>query len=71
MQAADSRFPGLIIRRLMQPRKCWLVIIVTIGGEFFNVVPLSVTDWIIITVATSLVLWIGEIGRVFSRLVEK
>ena len=47
------------------------VIIVSIGGEFFNVVPLSVTDWIIITVATSLVLWIGEIGRVFSRLVGK
>ena len=47
------------------------VIIVSIGGEFFNVVPLSLTDWIIITVATSLVLWIGEIGRVFSRLVGK
>lgn len=44
------------------------VIIVTIGGEFFNVVPLKLQDWVIIILGTSLVLWIGEIGRVLSRL---
>lgn len=46
------------------------IIIVSIGGEFFNVVPLSIEDWIIIVAGTSLVLWIGELGRVVSRLVR-
>lgn len=44
------------------------VIIVTIGGEFFNVVPLKLEDWVIIVLSTSLVLWIGELGRVLSRM---
>ena len=44
------------------------VIIVTVGGEFFNVVPLKLQDWVIIILGTSLVLWIGEIGRVLSRV---
>lgn len=35
------------------------IMIVTFGGRFFNVVPLHVTDWIIIIGATSLVLWTG------------
>jgi Ca2+-transporting ATPase len=39
----------------------WLI--VTIGGEMFNVVALHPMDWGIIIGATSLVLWIGEIGR--------
>ena len=42
------------------------VIIVTIGGRFFNVVPLSVTDWLIIIGSTSLVLWAGEILRLLN-----
>lgn len=46
------------------------VVIVTIGGEFFNVVPLSFEDWAIIIAATSLVLWTGEIARILSRMVK-
>lgn len=41
--------------------------IIEIGGELFNVVPLSATDWIVILAATSPVLLIGEIVRAFKR----
>lgn len=44
------------------------VIIVSIGGEFFNVVPLSLKDWTIIVVGTAPVLLIGELCRVIARL---
>ncbi|MDR2085553.1 MAG: cation transporting ATPase C-terminal domain-containing protein, partial [Dysgonamonadaceae bacterium] len=43
----------------------WLI--VTVGGEMFNVVPLKLSDWGIIVGATSLVLWIGEIMRLVKR----
>lgn len=43
----------------------WLI--VTIGGEMFNVVPLKWEDWGIIIGVTSLVLWVGEIVRVFKK----
>lgn len=43
------------------------VLIVTFGGEWFNVVPLSLTDWLIIIGGTSLVLWVGELSRVLFR----
>ncbi|MCM1077435.1 MAG: calcium-translocating P-type ATPase, PMCA-type [Bacteroides sp.] len=43
------------------------IFIVTVGGEFFNVVPLKFFDWVIIVLSTSLVLWIGEIGRLFTK----
>ncbi len=43
------------------------LLIVTIGGEFFTVVPLKIIDWIIIIGATSVVLWIGELYRALSR----
>lgn len=39
------------------------ILIVELGGKMFSVRPLTVSDWIIIIVSTSLVLWIGEIGR--------
>ena len=42
------------------------IVIVTIGGEFFKVVPLKWSDWLIIISGTSLVLWIGELFRLFS-----
>ena len=41
--------------------------IVSIGGEFFNVEPLRLIDWLIIIAGTSLVLWIGEIIRLFNK----
>lgn len=43
------------------------IVIVTIGGEFFSVVPLKIIDWVIIIGGTSLVLWIGEILRLFKK----
>lgn len=43
------------------------IAIVTLGGNFFNVVPLKLSDWIIIIAGTSAVLWIGEIIRMFKK----
>ncbi|MCA8992452.1 MAG: cation-translocating P-type ATPase [Planctomycetaceae bacterium] len=43
------------------------IFIVQFGGELFRTVPLSLTDWVIITVATSLVLWIGEVWRLMTN----
>ncbi|MBD5607392.1 MAG: calcium-translocating P-type ATPase, PMCA-type [Desulfovibrio sp.] len=43
------------------------ILIVSFGGKFFNVTPLSVSDWIWIIALTSPVLWIGEIARLFSK----
>ena len=43
------------------------LVIVTIGGEMFNVVPLHPADWGIIIGATSLALWTGEGVRLLSR----
>ena len=43
----------------------WLI--VTTGGEMFNVVPLKLADWGIIIGFTSLVLWIGEIIRMIRK----
>ena len=39
------------------------ILIVTFGGEMFEVVPLSFSDWIRIVAGTSVILWIGELGR--------
>ncbi|MDE6578193.1 MAG: cation-translocating P-type ATPase, partial [Muribaculaceae bacterium] len=43
------------------------IFIVSIGGEFFNVTPLNIIDWLIIIGSTSLVLWIGEFLRLFKK----
>jgi Ca2+-transporting ATPase len=42
----------------------WLI--VTGGREMFNVTALYTTDWIIIILSTSMVLWVGEIRRLLS-----
>lgn len=39
------------------------ILIVTVGGEFFSVVSLRLTDWLIIVAGTSVVLWAGELLR--------
>jgi Ca2+-transporting ATPase len=39
------------------------IIIVTFGGEMFNVEAIKISHWGIIIAATSIVLWIGEIRR--------
>nr|MBP7471516.1 calcium-translocating P-type ATPase, PMCA-type [Prevotella sp.] len=46
-------------------------IIVTFGGKMFRTVPLSFNEWISIIAVTSMVLWIGELFRCFSRLHKK
>lgn len=43
------------------------IFIVSVGGEFFNVTPLSIVDWLMIIGATSIVLWIGELIRLFKK----
>ena len=47
----------------------WLI--VTFGGEMFRTVPLSLTEWLVIIGATSIVLWVGEIWRAFKSLLVK
>ena len=41
-------------------------LIVSIGGEMFNVVPLKLADWGIILGSTSIVLWAGELGKLIN-----
>lgn len=43
------------------------LLIVTFGGDVFRTVPLLAKDWGIIIVATSSVLWFGELGRLFTK----
>lgn len=43
------------------------ICIVEVGRQFFNVVPLRLSDWIIIICGTSVVLWAGEISRLLGR----
>lgn len=42
-------------------------LIVTFGGQMFNVIPLSGEDWGIIIGSSSLVLWVGEVVRLFKK----
>jgi Ca2+-transporting ATPase len=39
------------------------ILIVTFGGQMFNVTPLSLRHWVMIICGTSIVLWIGELVR--------
>lgn len=47
------------------------VIIVSFGGLMFNVTPLSLTDWIIVIAATSLVLFAGEGVRLVKKFTSR
>ena len=44
------------------------VLIISFGGEMFNVVPLPFGDWIRIVIGTSLILWLGEMERRVHRM---
>ena len=44
------------------------VLIISFGGEMFNVVPLPLSDWVRIIIGTSLILWLGEIERWVHRV---
>ncbi len=43
------------------------ILIVTFGGEMFEVVPLSFGDWIRVILGTSSILWMGELSRLWQR----
>lgn len=43
------------------------IAIVTFGGDFFNVTPITIVDWITIIGTTSVVLWIGELLRLTKK----
>ncbi|MBR4391821.1 MAG: calcium-translocating P-type ATPase, PMCA-type [Bacteroidales bacterium] len=40
------------------------ILIVTFGGAMFEVVPLPLGDWLRIILGTSVILWVGEAGRI-------
>lgn len=43
------------------------IVIITVGGQLFNVVPISLEDWVAIIVLTSPVLLVGELVRLVRR----
>jgi Ca2+-transporting ATPase len=45
-------------------------LIVTFGGKMFNVVPLSLNDWLTISAMTMPVLLFGEIARFFNQRIK-
>jgi Ca2+-transporting ATPase len=47
------------------------VLIVTFGGEMFNVVPLPLGDWLRIVGFSSIILWLGEIERWVKKMKNK
>lgn len=44
------------------------ILIVSIGGDMFNVAPLSLTDWIWIVILTSVCLIMGELARLIRAI---
>ena len=67
--AALAQSKGFLFIALVIIVGQWLI--VSIGGEMFNVTALQMVDWAIIIGGTSVVFWIGEIRRVFGLGVEK
>ncbi len=47
------------------------VLIVQFGGGVFRTVPLSLTDWLVLLAATSVVLVVGEVARLINRVSSK
>jgi Ca2+-transporting ATPase len=47
------------------------IAIIQWGGKIFRTVPLSLRDWLLIIMGTSLVLWIGELWRFQGRIKEE
>ena len=44
------------------------VLIVNLGGTMFSVTPLSLTDWLLLFAASSVVLWVGELVHLLQRM---
>ena len=59
---------GLLLVLLLIFIGQWLI--VTFGGRMFRTQPLSAEEWLIITIATSLVLVAGELWRAIKRIRE-
>ena len=59
--ASLSESSGFLLIAVVILAGQWLI--VTIGGDMFNVVPLKWEDWLVIVGTTSVVLWIGELLR--------
>ena len=66
----QSAFKGLFTRGVLSGFGLTLgiilvgqILIVSFGGAMFEVVPLSMGDWLWIIASTSVILWIGEIER--------
>jgi Ca2+-transporting ATPase len=71
----DSAFKGLLNRDVRRGFGLTVliialgqVLIISFGGEMFNVVPLPLGDWIRIIIGTSLILWLGELERWVHRM---
>ena len=47
------------------------ILIVTFGGEMFNVVPLQIGDWLRIVLCSSLILLVGEVERLVKRVMKR
>jgi len=47
------------------------ILIVQSGSRFFRTVPLSLKEWAAIIIATSFILWGGELFRLFARMKVK
>jgi Ca2+-transporting ATPase len=62
--ACLNKCSGFLIIALVVLVGQWLI--VTVGGEMFNVVPLKPADWGIIIGITSLTLWLGEAARMMN-----
>ena len=66
----QSAFHGLFTKNIAKGFCLTLAIIlvgqfliVTFGGELFEVVSLPLSDWVRIALSTSVILWVGELGR--------
>ena len=71
----DSAFKGLLNKDIRRGFGVTILIIalgqvfiVTFGGEMFSVVPLPLSEWIMIILGTSLILWLGELERWVHRV---
>jgi len=44
------------------------ILMIQYGGGFFRTIPISFKDWILVLVLTSIVLWFGELRRLYGRI---
>jgi Ca2+-transporting ATPase len=47
------------------------VLIVQFGGDVFRTEPISLRDWVLIILITSLVLIVGEAAAIIKRIIKK